>query len=268
MHQRRQLPLWPRDARHGHCCAQAGSSAGSRYAGVIQFRKKEGRASFSSERRPLLRRNGQRRAILRIITRYPMQHVGVHCIHVGVLSASVTLVIPRLHYQDHLSFLIFVCRCSSIYPTSRPSLPVSILQRIPKPPILQIRLILLAHLPPQPLLLRRTQPARRRLSISLLVLRHVVHPPRAYEQKLESETCARPDCPRHVARCVVGFEDLRAAHVSYAVADEGGGGDDGFFGAAGDVGGDCCEGGVLASCERSGHEVHREGVHWGTGDTY
>lgn len=108
--------------------------------------------------------------------------------------------------------------------------------------IRQIRTIILSHLPAHPLLLLLANPTRRRRLIPLPVLPHIIAPPRANEEELGSQADARTDGAGDVAGGVGGFEDLAAAHVADAVADEGRGGDNGFLCAAGDVGGDCAKG--------------------------
>ena len=58
---------------------------------------------------------------------------------------------------------------------------------------------------------------------------------------MRTQTDGATDGAGDVAGGIFGFEDLRSAHVADAVAEEGRGGDDGFFGAAGNVGWDFAE---------------------------
>lgn len=108
--------------------------------------------------------------------------------------------------------------------------------------IFQIRTIPLSQLPPQPLLLLPGHPTRLGASLSPLILPHIIPSPRTNQHKFHSQTNTSANRARNITRRIRRFENLTAAHISHAVAHERRGGDDGFFGPSGHVGGDECPG--------------------------
>lgn len=128
--------------------------------------------------------------------------------------------------------------------------------------VLQIRNVVLAHLASHALLLLRADARLGRDVVPLLVLPHVIDAPRADEHELGAQRDRRADGARDVSRRVRRLEDLRAAHVTDAVAQERGRRDDGLLGAAGHVGRDCWRGKSVLwfgkdSKERCGEDLLR-----------
>lgn len=104
--------------------------------------------------------------------------------------------------------------------------------------ILQIRRIPLGQLPPEPLLLLLPHPALLRLLIPPPIHPNIIPLPGTNQHKLQPQRHPRADRARHVRRRVLRFENLAPRHVPHAVAQEGGGRDDGLLRAARDVAGD------------------------------
>ena len=127
---------------------------------------------------------------------------------------------------------------------------------IPKMRILQIRNIPLPQLPPQTFLLLAPDPTLPRQFLPLPILPDIVTPPATNQHELHAQTNTRARRAGNIPGSVFALEDLRATHIADAVAEEGGGGDEGFLGAAGDVGRDEGPGEEEGEDVGHAHEVH------------
>lgn len=127
---------------------------------------------------------------------------------------------------------------------------------VPEMRILQIRNIPLPQLPPQPFLFLAPDSTLPRQPLPLPILPDIIPPPATNQHELHPQTNTRARGAEDIPGGVLALEDLRPAHIADAVAEEGGGGDEGFLGAAGDVGRDEGPGEEEGEDVGHAHEVH------------